>query len=76
MSSKARPSTPAGSDVKNPDIKPVIRWSLTLSSVAMLIFAGLTFGGVLPFPAVIGYLFIAIAAVDVMIAYVVFGNRS
>ena len=77
MSSNSRQNAPVeyeSKQQKNPDIKPVLRWSLTLSSVAMLVFSGLTFAQVLPLPNVIGYLFIAIAAVDLVIAYVVFGK--
>jgi hypothetical protein len=74
MSSKSRHPSPIDEELKTANIKPVLRWSLTLSSVAMLVFAGLTFAQVLPFPNLIGYLFIAIAAVDLMIAYTVFGG--
>jgi hypothetical protein len=75
MSSERRQTEPLNYEAKKTqDIKPVLRWSLTLSSVAMLAFAGLTFAQVLPFPNLIGYLFIAIAAVDLLIAFVVFGK--
>jgi hypothetical protein len=57
---------------KNPDIKPVLRWSLTLSSVAMLAFAGLTFAGVMHFPMMVGYIFVAVAIADLAVAYTVF----
>ena len=53
--------------------KAIVRWSLTLSSLAMLCFAGLTFAGVLPFPAWTASLFVAVAAIDTCIAFVVFG---
>ncbi len=76
MSSNPRPSEPVDYQAaqKKQDIKPVLRWPLTLSSVAMLVFAALTFAHVLPFPNMIGYLFMAIAAVDLVIAFVVFGG--
>lgn len=76
MSNKPRQHAPVeyATGAKNPDIKPVLRWSLTLSSLAMLAFAGLSFAHVLPFPPLIGYLFVAIALVDLVIAYVVFGK--
>lgn len=54
------------------NFKPAIRWMLTLSSVAMIIFAGLTFAKVLPLPGYIGGLFLAVAAIDLIIGYVVF----
>lgn len=82
MSSKAsaqrnQKASPAAAQAGAPpatNLKPVLRWSLTLSSLAMLAFAVLTFAGVLPFQSVIGYLFLVIAAVDLLIAYVVFGK--
>lgn len=58
---------------KNRDeIKPVLRWSLTLSGVAMLAFAGLTFAGVMNFPMIVGYIFVAVAFADLVVAYTVF----
>ena len=60
--------------VGQPDIKPIVRLVLSLSSVAMLVAAGLVFAGLLPMPVLIGYLFVAIALVDITIAYVVFGS--
>ena len=57
-----------------PDMRPVVRLVLTVSSIAMLIAAVLVFLGVLPMPTVIGYLFSAIAVVDMVIAWVVFGR--
>ena len=57
----------------NAQFKAILRWALTLSSVAMLVFAGLTYFGVLPFPAWSAFIFVAVAAIDLCIAYVVFG---
>lgn len=56
----------------NPDIKPVLRWSLTLSAIAMLVFAGLTFAGVMKFGPMIAYIFVAVAMADLGVAYTVF----
>ena len=56
----------------NVNFKSAIRWTLTLSSIAMVIFAGLTFAKVLPLPSYIGVLFIVVAAIDLTIGYVVF----
>lgn len=53
--------------------KAIIRWGLTLSSVAMTVFAALTYFGVLPFPRWTAFMFIAVAAIDTVIAFVVFG---
>lgn len=66
---------PPGDRTKD-QFKAIIRWALTLSSVAMITFAVLTFAGVLPFPAWISMLFVAVAAIDVVIAYVVFGPKK
>ena len=63
---------PAGDRTRD-QFKAIIRWALTLSSFAMLAFAAMTFFGVLPFPAWISMLFLAVAAIDLVIAYVVFG---
>lgn len=52
--------------------KAVIRYSLTLSGIAMVIFAGLTFSGIIGLPPLVGYLFLAVAAMDVLIAQIVF----
>ena len=57
---------------KQDDIKPVLRWSLTLSAIAMLAFAGLTFGGVMKFGPMVGYIFVAVALADLCVAYTVF----
>ena len=54
--------------------KGIIRWALTLSSLAMITFAAMTYFGALPFPRWIAFLFVAVAAIDVCIAYVVFGK--
>jgi hypothetical protein len=74
MSSKSRQPEPLDyQGKKNPEnIKPVLRWSLTLSAIAMLAFAGLTFAGVMKFPMMIGYIFVAVAVADLAVAYTVF----
>ena len=66
MSNKHRQSEPLNYETKrNPEsIKPVLRWSLTLSAIAMLAFAGLTFAGVMNFPLIVGYVFVAVAVAD------------
>lgn len=52
--------------------RPMIRRALILSSVAMLAFAGLTFAGVMRFPTVVGYAFVAVALADLLVAFTVF----
>lgn len=55
-----------------PNPKVFIRLVLTLSSVAMIIFAGLTMAGVLGLPTWLGWLFFSVAVIDLLIAYLVF----
>ena len=55
-----------------PNPKAFIRFVLTLSSVVMIIFAGLTLAGVLGLPPMIGWLFFAVAVIDLLIGYLVF----
>ena len=55
-----------------PSAKQVVRLVLMLSSVAMLVLAGLTFAGVLGLPPLLGYLFIAVAVIDLAMGFVVF----
>ena len=57
-----------------PSTRAFIRLVLTLSSVVMLGFAMLTLAGVLGLPPVIGWLFLAVALLDLTIGYVVFKN--
>lgn len=67
-------STPLDQRTKD-QFKAIVRWGMTLSSFAMLAFAGLTFAGVLPFPQWTALLFVSVAAIDLVIAYVVFSAR-
>ncbi len=59
-------------DRPNPNAKAFVRLVLTLSSVAMIVFAGLTLAGVLGLQPWIGWLFFAVAVVDLLMAYLVF----
>lgn len=52
--------------------KAFIRLVLTLSSVLMIVFAGLTLAGVLGLRPVIGWLFFSIALIDLLMAFLVF----
>lgn len=65
-----------GTADKRDAFKAVLRWGLTLSSLAMLAFAGLTFFAVLPFPQWTALIFVAVAAMDLAVAFVVFGSKS
>ena len=62
------------SQPSNPSTRAFIRLVLTLSSVVMIGFAGLTLAGVLGLPPVVGWLFLAVAILDLTIGYVVFKN--
>jgi hypothetical protein len=55
-----------------PNPKAFIRLVLTLSSVVMIVFAGLTLSGVLGLQPMIGWLFFAVAVIDLLIGYLVF----
>ena len=55
-----------------PNVKAFIRLVLTLCSVPMIVFAGLTLAGVIALPAVLGWLFFAVAVFDLLMAYLVF----
>lgn len=53
----------------------VIRYTLTLSALAMLAMAALTFFQVLPFPRWISIMFLMVAFADVLIGMVILGSR-
>jgi hypothetical protein len=55
-----------------PTPKMVIRLVLTLSSIVMIVFAGLTLAGILGLPPFLGWLFFVVAVIDLLIAYMVF----
>ena len=75
------PGTPPAVDYAPPadrtkeQFKAIIRWALTLSSLAMLTFAALTYFAVLPLPTWSAMLFVAVAAIDLVIGHVVFSAR-
>lgn len=57
-----------------PNAKAFIRLVLTLSSVLMIVFAGLTLAGVLGLPPALGWLFFGVAVFDLLMAFLVFKN--
>ena len=63
---------PPGDRTKD-QFKAILRWALTLSSLAMLAFAALTYFQVLAFPQWTALIFVAVAAMDLVIGLVVFG---
>lgn len=55
-----------------PTPRAFIRLVLALSSVAMVVFGALTLAGVIGLPPFLGYLFLAVAAIDLIVGFVVF----
>lgn len=57
-----------------PNPKAFLRLVLTISSGVMIVFAGLTLAGVVGLPPWTGWLFLAVAAMDLLIGYVALGG--
>ena len=60
-----------------PNVIAVIRYALTLSGIAMIAMAALTFAGVMFYPQRwIGIMFLMVAFVDLLIGVVIFGGAA
>lgn len=62
------------SEPARPNPRAFIRLVLTITSVMMIVFAGLTLAGVIKLPVLFGWLFFAVAVIDLLLAYLVFKN--